>query len=200
MQRSLIFRKGLRYLLAWSLFFIAATSVRPQGTLWFNNFVPGEVVAPVFLPDGSRVSGPNYVIQLYAGSVGTDLLRLTAMGPPVMFGQREFLGYIEPNQDLLRVIPFAGSGERVWLHPRVWDSALGQTLEDFISQNPQGIVAYPTIFEITLGDFSAPAYMNHLSPFNWHPVATLIPEPQSWVLLLAGFSVVAFVRYLRCLF
>ncbi len=96
------------------------------GMVAFQNRDPSArppVDAPFFSENGLRLSGTNYLAQLYAGITPEYLV---PVGDAVPFLTGSFSGYFFGGR---RDIPFVEGGRYAWLQVRAWESAAGRTFE-----------------------------------------------------------------------
>ncbi len=102
--------------LAWSLSARLVSAPPATGGCMFfvNNHMLNEVEAPIFDVDGSRLSGSNFVAQLYGGP---SLERMRPTGTPIPFRSGSAAGYFYATiLTLANVVPdgFAFVQVRVW--------------------------------------------------------------------------------------
>lgn len=91
--------------------FLSEIESRAQGTIYFNNHIPGTVDAPVTdLPWGCRPTGTNFWAQLYAGPVGTAAASLVPVGDPLPFRSGRAAGYIDTSTGADRIVPGVAGG------------------------------------------------------------------------------------------
>ena len=98
-----------------------------QGTIDFTNYVPWSrppVDAPFTDDRGIRLSGLNYVAQLYAGT-GREVLIPVGVTAPFRSGTGS--GYFMGGSVEIPFITFAGPA---WVQVRAWETSAGSTFED----------------------------------------------------------------------
>lgn len=126
------------------------------GAVQFSNQTTG-VNAPISDAYGARLSGPGYLVQLYAGG---SLETLAPVGPAVPFGSGDSAGYFA---DGLRVVPGVASGESAVLNLRVWEAAAGPTYEAAAAN--RGAYGLSELLTVTLGATNAPVELTGLRSF-----------------------------------
>jgi hypothetical protein len=152
-------------------------SALAQGTLNFDNRVPGLVDAPIVLIDGvTRVAGDQWRAQLWFGPSRTVHL-MQPLFPSTIFGTGESAGYVLPVPEL--PVPGFAGGEHVYVQFRVWDSFTGATWQ---TASIRGLS--PVLLVGPLGDAAAdpsipPANLVGLQGFS-------IPEPSTVALAVFG--------------
>ncbi len=101
----------------------------PGATVWFSNQTPG-VDAPVFDADcTTRLAGPGFVAQLWAGPAEDQL---SPASPALPFGSNDRAGYwqsADPWLILTNVVPGANS----LLQVRAWEIAAGGTYAEAVA-------------------------------------------------------------------
>ena len=104
------------------------TSTNGGGAVRFaNRFIQGFFTnsVPVFDIDGNtKLSGSNYVAQLYAGDSGATL---RAVGTPRTFGTGFDAGILLPQTV---VLPTIASGSTAVLQVRAWQANAGESYEE----------------------------------------------------------------------
>lgn len=173
-----------------------AVTTYAQGTLTFSNrpaFVGGSVAenAVVTLgvtgvPDGTRISGPAYVAQLYwAAGENAPEGSLQPIGSPLAFASGGAAGFVGPEVLTIPVSP----ASTITVQVRAWNIAGGATYEAAaVNFATPGIIGKSARITITgLGNPSAeppttPANIAGLRSFSVTPV----PEPSVVALGLLG--------------
>ncbi len=124
---------------------LVVTSILQGGSVNFANR-SGSLDAPIFDIDGvTRVSGPNFRAQLYAGAtVGS----LAAVGNSVGFTTN---GYFSGGT---RIIPDVAPGQLAYLQVRVWDRLSGTNYDLALSAG--GKAGASSIFSLTTGGSGMP--------------------------------------------
>ena len=170
-----------------------------QGTINFSNGAAG-VNAPILCFDGvTRLAGTGFVVQLFAGPVGTPWDSLTPITPTATFGTDLNAGYFYGG---VRTIPNVPTGSpaafqvRVWTaNFPTWDSAWNAyqagdpTASLGVSGWPGPGLPTSTITSPNLGGgVTPPANLVGLSSFQlYDPLAgNCIPEPSTLLLALVG--------------
>jgi hypothetical protein len=119
----------------------------------FSNRVPeAGLDAPVFDASGvTRLSGADYVAQLYGGATREDL---EPVGDPVPFGTGDDAGYWLAGEEFWRILPELAGGARAFVQVRVWEVAKGETYEK--AKEAGGRVGASEILEIETGGGGSP--------------------------------------------
>ena len=103
-----------------SIYLLAAPAAFSQGTINFSNGASG-VNAPVFgvnsLSSPFKLEGAGYVVQLYAGPVGTSWNSLTSITPTATFGTGLAAGYFFGG---IVTVPNVPTGSPAAYQVRVW--------------------------------------------------------------------------------
>ncbi len=115
-------------------------------TILFRNGPPGPWDLPV-LTEASRLSGTNFVAQLWIGGVWSPLQPASPNAP---FGEGSLAGYWQPADDGIVVITNTSPGEVVRGEVRVWDLRLGRTWEE-ASLDPNASRRSPITFRVGAG-------------------------------------------------
>lgn len=90
-----------------------------QGTIQFNNRVPGSVDAPVFDMGGTvKLAGDAWWAQLYAGPSGSASSALVAVQPAVNFRTGNAAGYVVTPGEV--TIPGVAPGAKAQIELRAW--------------------------------------------------------------------------------
>jgi hypothetical protein len=123
------------------------------GTINFNNHVPASGIdAPVFDTDGlTKLEGPAYLAQLYAGASADSLL---AVGPAVPFKTGAFAGYVSSGADARRIVATVPAGQAACVEMRAWESAKGTTYERALAA--AGKIGHSEVLTITTGGAGQP--------------------------------------------
>ncbi len=132
------------------------------GTIQFvNRNVGTGLDAPVFETDGvTRLAGPAYLAQLYAGASEAALV---PAGPPVPFRtEAGAAGYFVPED---RAIPGVTGGGRAFIQIRAWRAADGATYEAALAA-PNGRTGSGNIVSILTGNAGSPPSLPAL-PAGW---------------------------------
>ena len=88
-----------------------------------NRDAGSSLDAPVFDFDGvTRLSGPGYLGQLYAGATAESL---APIGPAVPFLTGANAGYLSSSPSAVRVIPSVAPGGTAFVQVRYWDASQG---------------------------------------------------------------------------
>ena len=156
-----------------------------QGSVYFSNHAGNEVNAPFYDYQGRPLTGPDYVVQLYAGVTADSL---TPIGTAVVFHTEPSLaGYFWGGEV---IIPFIQAFDPVWAQVRAWAVAGGATYEQALAAD-----AYTGVSNVLFvshtgnpdgGVPSEPALLVGLQFVG-------VPEPAPWLLGLLGFGALAFV-------
>ncbi|MBE7499025.1 MAG: hypothetical protein HS113_01690 [Verrucomicrobiales bacterium] len=103
-----------------------------QGQVNFGNRVTiAGIDVPFFDCDGvTRLSGPEWVAQLYAGPVGTPENQLRAVGIPVPFRTGAAAGYLTSSPVVIPGIPLGGPAV---VQVRMWEAAAGPSYESAVA-------------------------------------------------------------------
>jgi hypothetical protein len=182
-----------RTLFGMTMFLLASASASAQGTIQFNNRVPGRVDAPVF-------AGPGWGLGAFPGAQA-QLFLVTASGasatyfplyPTTTFRTTSLAAMhyvVEPNEPV--VVPGVPAGEQATVVLRAWIG--GATYDAATPLNR----AQSSPVTITLGgtplDGSAPlvpAVLADLQGFTLPP----FPEPSPFAIGLLGAAMFAFRR------
>lgn len=141
-------------------------SLHAQGTVIFANYVWGVLDAPVFEADYvTRVAGPEYIAQLYAGP---DSSSLAPVGPPVPFLSGAGAGYFLGGT---RVIPTVAPGNVAAVQVRY-----------FRTRALSGDIALTGVSLVTTGGGGSPPTL----PANLVGLTSVaFPEPEPPTTLLA---------------
>ncbi|MBU6401242.1 MAG: immunoglobulin domain-containing protein, partial [Verrucomicrobia bacterium] len=111
-------------------------------------------IAPVFDVDGvTRLSGPGYLAQLYAGPATNSL---APIGPAVPFYSGDLAGYWSSEPDEVRDIITVAPGTPALVQVRVWQGGLGLTFEQAAAAGSK--VGASAVLELTTGGNSVPPF------------------------------------------
>lgn len=124
---------------------LVVTNMLVGGTVNFANR-SGSFNVPIFDVDGvTRVAGPNFRAQLYAGpTMGS----LNPVGPSVGFTTN---GYFFGGS---RIIPDVAAGQVAYVQVRVWDNLSGTNYDSALSAG--GKAGASSVFSIVTGGSGAP--------------------------------------------
>jgi hypothetical protein len=147
---------------------VAVVSVVEPAIVRFANDVPfqtpGERI--VRWPDGSGITGTNYLVQLYYGPNSSTLQPLP--DPPLRFRPHNTATpgtWVGAN----RTLPGIAPGTQVWLEVRMWDSRRGATFEQ--AQSAGGLAArfFPFTYTPPAGPLpgGASLYMENFRSYLW---------------------------------
>lgn len=162
-----------------------------QGTVNFNNNVPGAP-APVFDVDGTtRLEGTDYLAQLFAGP---DPDSLSAWGAALSFRTGLGAGFFNPSsspEGASRSIGTVAPGSTANIEVRVWQT-VGGTHTSYDSAFAGGaLTGRSAVFTVVTGGAgdppSLPANLVGLTSFS------LVPEPSTYALLALGAAAL-FIR------
>jgi len=121
---------------------LLVTTCTGGGKVWLNNST-AMVNAPFFDTDGgTKLAGPGYVAQMYAGSTN-NLLR--AVGATAPFRSGAAAGYFSPATV---VVPDIAASKRAYVQVRTWEVAKGQTYEEARARG--GKFGATAIYAVTL--------------------------------------------------
>ena len=129
------------------------------GTVYLDNRRPG-VDAPVTDDRGLRVSGAEFLAQLYAAPVGQ---LLAPVGAAIPFGTGENAGYF--SDPFERVIPGTTAGGQASMQVRVWDARAGRTYEEAAENGGLHGASNPMVDTVG-GGIMIPATLTLLQPFS----------------------------------
>jgi hypothetical protein len=167
----------------------APTPAPPQGTLYFNNFVPPNIDAPFFgLTGGCRVEGTNWLARLWAGSSpGT----LAAIGDPLPFLTGAGAGYLDTRPGAIRYVTNVAPASIAFCEVRFWDARTGATW------NQATVRGQSSTFQVTTGGAgsppSLPADLTGLTSFSGTGTWDICSGPTNQIVVIgstATFSVV----------
>ena len=118
-----IMKHGVLILVCLLGFFMPSKNGFCQGDIFFSNRVTPFLDAPVFYADCiTRLEGPRFVAQLYAGPKGTSPFDLAPVGRPLDFRSGPLAGYLIGGT--IR-ITFVFPGQEVTVQMRAWEAAAG---------------------------------------------------------------------------
>jgi hypothetical protein len=164
-----------------------------QGTVNFNTRVVPDVVAQVFMPDGTTpIAGDGFTAQLFGGPAGTAEASLAPMTPTTVFRTGAGAGFVVAAGSA--AVPGAPGGGSATLQLRVWEN-LGGTVTSYAQAASGGLLhGSSELFTVAnLGDLTAsppttPPNLIGLQSFS------LIPEPSTYALLALGAAAFLFRR------
>lgn len=148
---------------------VAATVSLGQGTVFFTNRA-GTAEPPLDAPfidcDGvTKLAGPDWLAQLYAGPTGTAESLLEPVGVPVEFRSGSQAGYF--NGDIV-AIPSVPPGAPAVAQVRVWEAAAGPRYEAAMAACKKYYRSEPLLVRATGGSSAPstpPAYLAGLHSF-----------------------------------
>lgn len=159
-----------------SLAVLAAQNVPAQGTVVFNNRVPGAVESAVTGVDGRPLSGAGYTAQLFGGPTNAPDASLQPLSPATTFRLPPGEGFVVVPTESVRV-PGVPEGGQARLQLRAWDNRRGtvtqwsQVMAD--RTIPRG--ASPSFLSARLGGiFFLPANLSGLESFQLTVPANLV--------------------------
>ena len=135
------------------------------GTVFFMNSF-GTNVAPVFdVDETSKLEGPAFLAQLYAGATENDL---QPVGAAVPFRSGSQAGTFNGGT---RAIPSVAVGESAYAQVRVWETAAGPSFE--AASAAHGKVGWSSVLSVETGGVSGmapkmPGYLEGLESFALH--------------------------------
>lgn len=149
------------------------------GMIHFNNRGAG-VDAPIFGPEGEKLSGSAYSAQLFARNDQGDY---EAVGGSVYLRTGLSAGYFSGG---IREIPWASAGELVSLQVRAWESIAGPTYASAVAAG--GLRGESEVFQLTAGGgaLSIPGPIG-LKSFSLYGPPSIKEQPAN-LTLLAGES------------
>jgi hypothetical protein len=154
---------------------LLAASSYGQGTLFFSN-KHGTVDAPVLADAGGKISGPNYMAQLYAGPVGGAL---AAIGDPAPFYPTSVTaaqGYWKAA-DTTRIVPGVAPGAQAAVQILVYDSTKFATADLAKASLGSPGTGQSAVFNVTTGGVGTPPNLpQDLVGLTGFTVST-VPEP-----------------------
>jgi len=160
-----------------------------QGTVNFANIVPAAGInAKITGWNGEGWTGPNYLVQLYAGPAGSTDSQLMAISPPARFLDGPGAGYFSAGT---RTLPNVAPGAPAVVQVRAWDVTTGATWE---TATVKGVSALLNVAATGGGSPPVlPANLVGLQGFS------IIPEPTAVPLALLGGLALLFQRRSRLL-
>ena len=174
---------------------MAVTSTLAQGAVKFNNRglrgPQGFYDAPVSLPDGSRVSGPEFTAGLFLVESGGSL-ELVMTSP---FRTGAAAGFFVPDSPL---VPGTTPGLPATFRVRVWETAAGsyenainasRLYGEFPTANPDNNIIIPSM--VPPGTPLDLPSLDGMLPF------TLVPEPSA-ISIFVGASILIYVGKCSC--
>jgi len=143
------------------------------------------VNAPVFDTNGTTpLSGPGFLAQFYAGTVGTPEGSLQAIGTPIPFLTGGFAGYFSGGTV---TVPGVAIGQMAALQLRAWNTASGATWELATIRGNSTAFTSPALGD-PLNASTLPVPQG-LTSFN-----LVVPEPSTIALGVIGGLVLLFRR------
>jgi hypothetical protein len=168
--------------------------MRGQGTVYFANYIPGVLDAPVFMFDPFADSlfaraDDRMLAQLFAGR---DEFTLAPIGSPVRFAIGATAGYWAPQTlSISSVTP----GERAYVQVRARRTEAGATWEAAVAANHCSIGS-STLFHTLTGEADGSAATGMLLRLTSFSVGGICPEiPVGW-LMLVGLGVLLGSKWL----
>jgi hypothetical protein len=173
-----------------------------QSTYIFQNYLAGGFDVPVFDAAGNRLSGTGYVAVLYGGpspdtmQLGDDQ-GLAPMSPvPFTFIPVGLGGYFrDPSFVEVNSIPPGGFA---WLQVRAWDVRLGATFDDAVKQGLGGYGESSLFYARGGNPTGLPGLPEPLTGLQSFSLLPVVPEPNSFLLVLPGLPLLLFLRRRRC--
>jgi hypothetical protein len=165
---------------------IACAAAYGQGTVNFNNRVPGDNIDVPCMYQGARIEGDAFVAQLWAAAPGGTL---APVGPAIPFRTGAGAGYLlttasDANPDgALRTIPGVAAGGTAEVVIRVWATSLGSSWEEVVAAGLGGYGESATLSIETGGGLNPPANLIGLTSFDILPI---VPEPTIAALGILG--------------
>jgi hypothetical protein len=135
------------------------SSSETGGTVYLDNHRPG-VNAPVTDDRGLRVTGPEFLAQLYGAPSGRSLV---PVGAAIPFGTGENAGYF--SDPFERVVPGTSPGAEAILEVRAWDARGGRTFDEAAANGALHGVSNPML-TVLGGGPALPAVLTQLQPFS----------------------------------
>jgi hypothetical protein len=176
----------VRLLAATLTVFSVTSTLTAQGTVNFAN-AGGGVNFPFFDIDGTtRLAGPEYMAQLFAGASADSL---APVGAPTTFLTGDGAGYFNGG---VIAIPTVAPGATGFFQVCVWQT-LGGTITSYTAALAARVnTGQSTIFSTATGGVgsppSPPSALVGLGAFQ------LVPEPSTYALLALGAAALLFHR------
>lgn len=162
-----------------------------QGTVWFQNYAPPDMDAPVYHSDGvTPLSGSQFLAELFGGPSATSLQAVAT----TTFEVGTAAGYFFGGAQYLPGVPELSLG---WVQIDVWNTASGATFADALASGLPDSWWQSSIFSTATGGTHVinPFPPQYLVGLGTSPVfLNGVPEPS--VFGLAGLCTVA--TALRC--
>jgi hypothetical protein len=154
----------------------ASQSLLAQGTVVFNNRVPGAVESPVLGTGRQPLSGPGYTAQLFGGPTNAMDDALQPLVPATTFRPAPGEGYVVvPAQTV--AVPGVPEGSQARLQLRAWDNR-GGTITQWSQVMANGTIprgASPSFVSARLGGlFFLPANLTGLQSFQLTAASILL--------------------------
>jgi hypothetical protein len=175
----------------------------PGASFHFSNRQPAAGLdAPVFDSDGTtRLAGPGFVAQLYAG---TNTTQLAPVGEPVHFRTGPDAGYWGIDAGAVRIFDPVPPGSIAYVQVRVWEVAGGSTYEQALLAGAK--VGRSDVLELASGGAgnppAPPAILLGLQSFRLgtlpvirqHPAAASVApgDPVTFIVLATGTEPLAY--------
>lgn len=157
---------------------LVAVAPLPEGAgIGLSNSDPDAGLdAPVFFLDGTtRLSGPNFVAQVWAGATAETLEPVTGA---MRFGAGSQAGYWEPGVQPVAVVPGALPGQTVFVQVRVWDITLSGSFEE-ARANDAAVGFSEIVPVVTAGSGEMPVALKGLTSFRLGQRPMLASWPHS---------------------
>lgn len=171
---------------------LAATAMAADGTIDVRNRNTGAGIdAPIFDVGGAtKLDGPNYVAQIFAGPVGGSL---TAFGSKMPFRTGTGAGYYNYGADPTLTLTGLAAGADAQVQVRVWES---QYADFAAAQAAGGKYGSSAILTLKTGNAGTPptlpTALTGLTSFSL--AGGVIPEPSTIALGLLGATVLMLRR------
>jgi hypothetical protein len=140
------------------------------GEIYMDNHT-ADVDAPIFTDTGIRLTGPEFLAQLYAG---VNESSLQPVGAAIPFGTGENAGFF--SDVIARIIPGTTSGTPVAAQVVAWDSRAGRTYEQ-AAENRGLHGASQKIAVVAGGGTRAPATLTGLQSFSLYSRPRITQQP-----------------------
>lgn len=175
-----------------------ASAAFAQGQIQFStynnlNSSKGEVFLPWYLGGGPVPGGTAWNAQLWFSDTGTDLAGFTALSPVVNF-TTSLAGYINYGTVTDTADP---PGATIWYDLRVWNAGAGSSWPgngagaDFYAPGLLAFGISQTVQVNQLGGIDSSGDIYNVPIANGFPSFTLMPEPSTIALAVAGLGVVS---------
>jgi hypothetical protein len=153
----------------------AVVDVCAEGTIWFANYVCENMAAVYDYNELDKLSGTNFLAQLYVGAAGSREEDLKAVGyPPVPFSGALLLrGYFNGGVYTLAGFP---PHTNVLAQVRAWTAISGATYEEAVQTGLKTMAfdhrfGKSNLIPVRLGDgeYETPPYLIGLMAFGIYP-------------------------------